>query len=393
MTAPRRRVDTRGTIRDGDAGPYRALAGQAGDRHQAAHALDDLIHRGAIDVGPVLAEAGDTDDDQARIDACSRSKSIFNRCFTPRTEVLEEHVGRFHEPVEDLEPSGLFRSSDEAAFTPVKVLEVRSVPQPGQALSLCVLDHHHVSAPVGEVAYRRRPRPGLGQVEHPETGEGQFRRRRVGCHRPRKAGCRFSKKAARPSWRSALARQARIRRSGISRRSPCCPDPPARPIPPADNVVDGRFGGEDAQGGVLTRSSKSAGRTRSSRASGATTSSTKPTRRAVVGFHAFSGEEDQLGRGRADQGHEVPHGVQRVAHAEPGRGYPDADIAGGDAEIGLQRHRHTAAQAPPAHHGDQGLAERFRGPPTPPEQRSRRLPDALRFPPRRRGAGRYLRPR
>ena len=48
-----------GEIGDRDADAHRALPRQAGDRHQPAHALRDLVEARAGRVGPVLAEAGD----------------------------------------------------------------------------------------------------------------------------------------------------------------------------------------------------------------------------------------------------------------------------------------------------------------------------------------------
>ena len=52
----------------GNADAHRPVAGLAGDRHQPAHALGDLVEAGPLGVGPVLAEAGDRAVDQARID-------------------------------------------------------------------------------------------------------------------------------------------------------------------------------------------------------------------------------------------------------------------------------------------------------------------------------------
>ena len=52
----------------GDADAHRALAGRAGDRHQPAHALRDLIEARPLVVGAVLAEAGDAAIDDARVD-------------------------------------------------------------------------------------------------------------------------------------------------------------------------------------------------------------------------------------------------------------------------------------------------------------------------------------
>ena len=46
-------------VGDRNADPHRALARRAGDRHQPAHALRDLIEARALAIGTVLAEAGD----------------------------------------------------------------------------------------------------------------------------------------------------------------------------------------------------------------------------------------------------------------------------------------------------------------------------------------------
>ena len=68
-----RAEDPGGEIGDRDADAHRTLAGQAGDRHQPAHALGDLIEAGPVAIGAVLAEAGDAGIDQARIDRPQRS--------------------------------------------------------------------------------------------------------------------------------------------------------------------------------------------------------------------------------------------------------------------------------------------------------------------------------
>src|SRR5262249_27961556 len=63
---PRRQVGDR------YADPHRPLPGLAGDRHQAAHALGDLIEARALRVGAVLAEARNARIDKARIDLAQR---------------------------------------------------------------------------------------------------------------------------------------------------------------------------------------------------------------------------------------------------------------------------------------------------------------------------------
>ena len=66
---PERREEPGGEIGERDAGAHRAAAGLAGDRHEARHALRDLVDAGPVAIGPVLAEAGDAGIDEARIDA------------------------------------------------------------------------------------------------------------------------------------------------------------------------------------------------------------------------------------------------------------------------------------------------------------------------------------
>ena len=64
-----RREQAGGQVGDWDADTHRSVAGQAGDRHQPAHALRDLIEAGPVGVRPLLAEAGDAGIDEPRIDA------------------------------------------------------------------------------------------------------------------------------------------------------------------------------------------------------------------------------------------------------------------------------------------------------------------------------------
>ena len=57
-----------GEVRNRDADAHGALARQAGDRHQAAHALRDLVDAGSLGIGAGLAETGDAAVDDARVD-------------------------------------------------------------------------------------------------------------------------------------------------------------------------------------------------------------------------------------------------------------------------------------------------------------------------------------
>ena len=62
-------------IGDRNADAHRALARQAGDRHQPAHALRDLVEARPVAIGAVLAEAGDAGEDDALVDLAQRRRS------------------------------------------------------------------------------------------------------------------------------------------------------------------------------------------------------------------------------------------------------------------------------------------------------------------------------
>ena len=84
-------------IGDRDPGAHRPAArlavGQAGDAHQPAHALDDVIIAGAVGIGPVLAEAGDRREDQPRIGRAQRLGVEPELVQPPDLEILDHDVG------------------------------------------------------------------------------------------------------------------------------------------------------------------------------------------------------------------------------------------------------------------------------------------------------------
>ena len=70
-----RREQARGDVGDRRAGAHRSLARDAGDRHEAAHALRDLVEARPVAVGAVLAEARDAGEDDARVDLARATRS------------------------------------------------------------------------------------------------------------------------------------------------------------------------------------------------------------------------------------------------------------------------------------------------------------------------------
>ncbi len=82
-----------GEVGDGNADPHRAFARRAGDRHQPAHALRDLIEARPLVIGAVLAEAGDAAIDDARIDLAQALVIDAELGLDVGAEVLDHHVG------------------------------------------------------------------------------------------------------------------------------------------------------------------------------------------------------------------------------------------------------------------------------------------------------------
>src|SRR5215213_8891292 len=91
-----------GEVGDGDADPHRALARRAGDRHQPAHALRDLIEARPLVVGAILAEAGDAAIDDARVDLAQALIVDAEFALHVGTKILDHDVGLFRQPLEHL---------------------------------------------------------------------------------------------------------------------------------------------------------------------------------------------------------------------------------------------------------------------------------------------------
>src|SRR5207244_6896412 len=93
-----------GEVRDGNADPHRTLARRAGDRHQPAHALRDLIEAGTLVVGAVLAEPGDAAVDDARIDLAYALVIDAKLRLHVGAEALDHDVGLFCKTPEHFHP-------------------------------------------------------------------------------------------------------------------------------------------------------------------------------------------------------------------------------------------------------------------------------------------------
>src|SRR5262245_942414 len=164
------RAEQPGTeVRDRNPDPHRPLPGQAGDRHQAAHALRDLVEAGPARIGAVLAEARNAAENDLGIDLAQRLVVDAEPPLHVGPEVLDHDVGLFHHAQKRFEPFLRLQVQRHAALVAMKVLEIRTLARTTGSLSGHqrgrLLDLDDVGTPVSELAHAGRARPDLGQVE------------------------------------------------------------------------------------------------------------------------------------------------------------------------------------------------------------------------------------
>src|SRR5262249_41066105 len=115
-------------IRNGNPDPNRSLAGEAGNGHQTAHALGDLVKARPLSVGAVFSEAGDRAVDDALVDRADGLIVDPEAKFDVGTVVLDDDIGRFYHPFENCDSFLFLQVERKAAFVAMEVLEVGSVP-------------------------------------------------------------------------------------------------------------------------------------------------------------------------------------------------------------------------------------------------------------------------
>jgi hypothetical protein len=154
--------------------PHRSGAGRAGDRHQPAHALGDLVEARPLGVRPVLAEAGNAAEHDALVDLLQRFIVDAETVFHVGAEILDHDVGLFDQPLERGEALRRLQIERHAAFVALKILEVGAFARPARALALGQvgrrLDLDDIGAPVAQLAHASRAGSDPGQIEDSEAG-------------------------------------------------------------------------------------------------------------------------------------------------------------------------------------------------------------------------------
>ena len=181
-------------IGDRNADAHRPLPRQAGDRHQPAHALGDLVEARPVGIRPVLAEAGNAGIDDARIDLGERLVVDAEPLLHVGTEILDHDIGLLDHALEGGEPFRRLQIERHAALVAVQVLKVAALARAAHRLFQAGrrLDLDDIGAPIGELAHAGRSRADAGEIEYRESRK---RFRSVGkrhCWRLSNAGSRHS---------------------------------------------------------------------------------------------------------------------------------------------------------------------------------------------------------
>ena len=142
------RENAGGEIGNRNAGAHRALARQAGHRHDAAHALRDLVEPRPLAIRAVLAEAGNAGVDQARIDRAQRLVIDAEPVLDVGPVIFDQHVGLAHQALQNLDALFAFEVERHRALVAVQILKVGGIARlPPDSASSPVASTLMTSAP------------------------------------------------------------------------------------------------------------------------------------------------------------------------------------------------------------------------------------------------------
>ena len=172
-------IETGGQIGHGNPGARRLGARQAGDAHQAAHPLGDLVDAAPVGVRAVLAEAGDRSVDQARVPGVHGVEVEAQAVLDRGAHVLDQHVGGVDQAHQHVAALRRLQVQGQRPLVAVQVLEVGAVPAVrGQARRRQAGRRLHpddVGAPVGELADAGGARACDRQVDDADVVERKMR--------------------------------------------------------------------------------------------------------------------------------------------------------------------------------------------------------------------------
>ncbi len=173
-------------IGDGYADLIRLADGRSGDRHQAAHGLDDVIVAGVVAIAPGLAEAGDAGIDQRWMILPERVIIEAELRHLPRPEVLDHNVTLASKFTGDVLALRRFQVKDDAALVAIDcqiigALTVFTFPQPGWTpvpgiVAARGFDLDDLCPKIAEEHGTERTRQHTGKIEDADASQGKRKR-------------------------------------------------------------------------------------------------------------------------------------------------------------------------------------------------------------------------
>jgi len=158
---------------DGAHQPRPLLVGARLHGGEARDRLHDGIVCGLGGERPLLAEAAERDIDDVRPDGADIRLADAEPVHHARAKVLDEHVRRRGEPLQQRHALGLFQVQHDGALVAVVVQERRresALPVAAAARQVPAprFDLDDVGALVAEDLRRHRPRNHIGEIDHPK---------------------------------------------------------------------------------------------------------------------------------------------------------------------------------------------------------------------------------
>ncbi|CAB4991748.1 unannotated protein [freshwater metagenome] len=138
---------------------------RAGDRHDAAHALGNLVDARSIGIGAVLAEARQARVDQPGIAGSQHLGADAQPVFHRRAHVLDEDVGGIGEAEERRKSVGVLQVDRDGTLVAVQVVAVA----PCEVAASWHRDLDDLRAEVGELTHAGRAAAGRGEIDDPEV--------------------------------------------------------------------------------------------------------------------------------------------------------------------------------------------------------------------------------
>src|SRR4029453_9356375 len=172
------------TRRSSDLHAHGTVFGSAGNGHQSAQALGDLVDATALAVRACLPETADAAVDQARIDLLdvvpADLEAVLDRC----AHVFHENIGTLDEALENCVALLGLEVELHHALVAVEILEVGRMTAANDILSTRFrrLGSDDVGPPIRQVPHARRTGARQRQIENYHSSQRQPRRAIAPCN-------------------------------------------------------------------------------------------------------------------------------------------------------------------------------------------------------------------